>query len=129
MQLVNSGLAVFTKSGTPIYGPVPTNTLWSGFGGKCQTTNDGDGIVKYDRMADRWVITQFANVASTTGPYLQCVAVSTTPDPTGTYNRYSFSYANFPDYGKMGVWPDAYYMTFNMFSAGGGLSGRPVLRL
>jgi hypothetical protein len=50
-----------------------------------------------------------------TTPYLQCIAVSTTSDATGTYNRYSFSYSNFPDYPKLGVWPDAYYITFNMF--------------
>ena len=117
VQVVNTDLAIYNKSGAVVYGPVPTNTLWSGFGGTCQSTNDGDGIVKYDVTADRWVITQFANVASRTGPYLQCVAVSTTPDPTGSYNRYSFSYTSFPDYGKMGVWPDAYYMTFNMFGA------------
>src|SRR5205807_4886538 len=49
-------------------------------------------------------------------PFLQCVAVSTTPDATGSYNRYSFTYSNFDDYPKMGVWPDAYYITFNMFN-------------
>src|SRR5436853_92212 len=56
--------------------------------------------------------------ASTT-PFLQCVAVSTTPDPTASYARYSFQYASFPDYPKMGVWPDAYYETFNLFNAAG----------
>ena len=74
----------------------------------------------YDPIADRWVISQFS--VSTT-PYLQCVAVSTTPDPTGAYYRYSFSYANFPDYPKMGVWPDAYYETFNMFNGGTTFAG------
>jgi uncharacterized repeat protein (TIGR01451 family) len=43
------------------------------------------------------------------------VAVSTTSDATGSYNRYAFSYSNFDDYPKMSVWPDAYYVTFNMF--------------
>ena len=42
-----------------------------------------------------------------------------TGDPTGQYARYSFQYANFPDYPKLGVWPDAYYTTFNMFNASG----------
>ena len=49
------------------------------------------------------------------GPFFQCVAVSTTPDPTGTYNRYQFSYTAFNDYPKMGLWPDGYYTTYNMF--------------
>lgn len=46
------------------------------------------------------------------------LAVSTTSDATGTYNQYAFSIPgnNFPDYPKLGVWPDAYYATFNMFT-------------
>ena len=116
VELVNTSFAVFDKSGTALYGPVPTNTLWSGFGGGCETNNDGDGTVAYDRIANRWIISQFS-VSST--PYLQCVAVSTSGDPTGTYNRYSFQYNDFPDYPKLGVWPDAYYTTFNMFNSAG----------
>src|SRR5437762_1999997 len=50
-------------------------------------------------------------------PYYQCVAVSQTDDATGAYNLYAFNYGSvFPDYPKMGVWPDAYYITFNMFN-------------
>ncbi len=116
VALVNTGLAVFDKTtGNVIYGPVPTNTLWSGFGGGCQSNNDGDGVVIYDRAANRWVISQFS--VSTT-PYLQCVAVSQTSDATGAWNRYSFNYGStlFPDYPKMASWPDAYYETFNMFT-------------
>jgi hypothetical protein len=112
VEIVNQSFAVFNKSGTPVYGPVPTNTLWSGFGGGCQSNDDGDGTVEYDKLADRWIIQQFS--VSTT-PYLECVAVSTSGDPTGSYARYSFSYGDFPDYPKLGVWPDAYYVTFNMF--------------
>jgi hypothetical protein len=116
VQIVNSAFAVFNKSGTVVYGPAATNTLWSGFGGGCQANNDGDATVVYDRAANRFIISQFS--VSTT-PFLQCVAVSTTSDPTGSYFRYSFQYANFPDYPKMAVWPDAYYETFNLFNASG----------
>jgi hypothetical protein len=116
VEIVNTDIAVFNKSGTAIFGPVPTNTLFNGFGGGCQTNDDGDGEAIYDPIADRWIITQFS--VSTT-PNLQCVAVSQSPDPTGAYNRYSFSYTDFPDYPKLSVWPDAYYATFNMFSGGG----------
>jgi hypothetical protein len=123
VQVVNSSLAIFDKSGTALFGPVQTNTLWAGFGGGCQTNNDGDGGVQWDPLVNRWIIHQFS--VSTT-PYLECVAVSQTPDPTGAYNRYSFSYGNaFPDYPKLGVWSDAYYMTFNMF-AGQTFSGGKV---
>src|SRR5205807_3199084 len=113
VQIVNTDFAVFTKNGTAVYGPVPTNTLFSGFGGGCQTNNDGDATVKYDQAANRWIISQFS--VSTT-PYLQCLAVSTSGDPTGSYARYSFQYTEFPDYPKLGVWPDAFYETFNMFN-------------
>jgi hypothetical protein len=115
-QMANTQIAVYSKAGGVILTPRGTNTLWSGFGGGCQTNNDGDGVVLWDWISQRWVISQFS--VSTT-PYLECVAVSTTSDATGTYNRYSFSYSSFPDYPKMGVWPDAYYTTFNLFDASG----------
>ncbi|HEX5158537.1 MAG TPA: hypothetical protein VFW17_15095 [Ktedonobacterales bacterium] len=124
VQTVNTDFAVFNKDasrgavGSVRYGPVAINTLWSGFGGLCQTDNDGDPTVVYDNMANRWIIAQFA-VTGATSTFYQCVAVSTTSDPTGSYYRYSFSYSNFPDYPKMGVWPDAYYETYNLFNAAG----------
>ena len=104
--------------------PKNGNVVWQGFGGRCQSDNDGDPIVQYDQLADRWVLTQFAVTAR---PYTQCVAVSTSPDPTGTYFRYAFSYnRDFNDYPKMGVWPDAYYITYNMFRNGSSFSGNRV---
>ncbi|HEX3758148.1 MAG TPA: hypothetical protein VHW23_05560, partial [Kofleriaceae bacterium] len=114
VQIVNSGVTVFSRAGAVLLGPVNTNTFWSGFAGACATTNDGDGVVRYDRIADRWVISQFS-VNGGSGPFFQCVAVSTSPDPTGSYNRYQFTFDGFNDYPKMGLWPDAYYFTFNMF--------------
>ena len=114
VQVVNTDYAVFSKTGAALFGPVPTNSLWSGFGGNCQTRNDGDAIVLYDPISDRWLVSQFS--VPTGGPYEQCVAVSTTGDPTGSYARYSFSSASgFNDYPKFGVWPDAYYVSYNIF--------------
>jgi hypothetical protein len=123
VQWVNESFAVFDKSTGAIASGFPKsgNTLWSGFGGGCETNNDGDPIVQYDKAANRWVLTQFS--VSTT-PYLQCVAVSTTSDATGTYNRYSFSQPYFNDYPKLGVWPDGYYISFNMFSGNSFVGGR-----
>ena len=79
VQWVNESFAVFDKTtGAIVPGfPKTGNTLWSGFGGGCETNNDGDPIVQYDKTAGRWVMTQFS---VTTTPYLQCVAVSTTSD-------------------------------------------------
>ena len=104
--------------------PKNGNVVWQGFGGRCQSDNDGDPIVQYDQLADRWILTQFA-VSGT--PYTQCVAVSTSPDPTGSYFRYAFSYnKSFNDYPKMGVWPDAYYISYNMFRNGRTFTGNTV---
>ncbi len=93
-----------------------------------QVLNDGDPIVQYDKLANRWILTQFS--VSTT-PYLQCVAVSTTSDATGTYNRYAFSYGTtqFNDYPKLGVWPDGYYISYNIFNNGQTFAGSKVCAL
>lgn len=124
VQWVNSSFAIFSKStGTPVYGPVKGNTLFTGFGGTCETSNDGDPIVLYDKLADRWILMQFA--VPTNGPYYQCVAISKTSDATGAYDRYAFQYSGFNDYPKAGVWPDAYYISYNMFS-GNSFSGAKV---
>jgi hypothetical protein len=123
VELVNTQLEVFTKAGASVLGPIPTNTIWSGFGGECQTEDDGDGTVVYDAMADRWVISQFALGSSGQGPFFQCVAVSATGDPTGSYYRYAFGFSSFPDYPKLAVWPDAYYQTMNTFSSSGAFTG------
>ena len=62
-------------------GPAGITTLWSGFGGVCETNGDGDPVVLYDQLANRWVISQFAGVERPTD---ECIAVSTTSDATGT---------------------------------------------
>jgi hypothetical protein len=122
VQWVNEAFAVFEKStGSMLKGPTAGNALWAGFGGGCQNNNDGDPIVLWDKAAQRWIFMQFS--VSTT-PYLQCVAVSTTSDATGSYNRYSFSFGTgFNDYPKLGVWPDAYYTTYNIFNNGSTFAG------
>jgi hypothetical protein len=121
---VNSQYAIFDKNGNallPGNGFVNGNTLFTGVGNLCETTNRGDPIVAYDRMAQRWVLTQFAFAVNASGnpitPYLQCIAVSTTNNPLGAYVRYTvdFSTVGFNDYGKIGVWPDGYYTTYNIF--------------
>ena len=122
VQWVNLSFAVYDKTtGALVAGPTAGNALWAGFGGSCQNDNNGDPIVQYDKIANRWILTQFAINAA---PYMQCVAVSKTSDATGAYNRYSFSFGQqFNDYPKLGVWPDAYYMSFNNFFNGGSFTG------
>ena len=105
IQMVNATkVAIFDKSGTLVSGPFDLGTLWSS--GVC-TGNLGDPIVLYDPLADRWLLSQFAD------PNHMCLAISQTADPTGSYFTYTFNVGTFPDYFKFGVWPDAYYMSAN----------------
>lgn len=120
VQAVNLAFAIYDRQGNKLYGPANINTLWQGFGGYCESTNDGDPIVLYDHLADRWFISQFALPRFPFGPFYQCIAVSQTPDPTGAWFRYAFEYSRnkMNDYPHFGVWPDGYYMSVNQFSAG-----------
>ncbi len=123
VQWVNTSFAVFDKATHAVVkGPIAGNSLWAGFGGDCEANNDGDPSVQYDQAAGRWVFTQFS---VSTKPYLECVAVSQTSDATGAYNRYSFDYGNsdLPDYPKLSVWPDGYYVTYVIFTDGQTFAG------
>jgi len=175
VQTVNSRLAIFTKKGRQfdstgrvLYGSVPTNTLFNGFAGTCEARNNGDAVVRYDQLANRWLVVMpiFRRAAARpdqppewrasdsarlapvgvgrqpgaraplfvpprdtsmpganrgrgagqptppadTGPYSMCYAVSTGPDPLGTWYRYEFLRPLFPDYPRPAVWPDGYYI-------------------
>lgn len=174
VQIVNSRIAIYSKkgkkydkSGTVLYGAVPTKTIWAGFGGVCDARNNGDAVVRYDQLAGRWLFVMpiFSRIgaddfpaksssnpgeaappgqlakkgqASSPGPaaappanppplppppergqrppekkegvWAMCYAVSTGPDPLGTYYRYAFERALFPDYPRPAVWMDGYYV-------------------
>ena len=114
-QMINLAFAIWDKAGNKLYGPVDNSTLWQGFVGPWTGTNDGDPIVLYDEEADRWMASQFA-INTSNGTYWQLIAVSETGDPLGAYFQYAFEFPGFNDYPKMGVWPDGYYASFNIFS-------------
>ena len=121
MQWVNLHFQVYDRNGNPQLPtpdapePQPGNSLFAGFGGICEDTNWGDPIVQFDHLANRWMATQFA-IFGSDGNH-QCIAISQTDDPTGAWYRYDFliSATKINDYPKFGVWPDAYYMTANLF--------------
>jgi hypothetical protein len=113
-QMINLSFQIFDKEGNSLFGPADNRTLWNGFIGPWTGTNDGDPIVLYDEQADRWIATQFA-IHTQDGTFWELVAVSETGDPTGAYYRYAFEFPAFNDYPKVGVWPDGYYFSFNMF--------------
>jgi hypothetical protein len=118
VQTVNTSMAVYNKSTGAEMIRMTLNAFFTGTGTLCDTNNYGDPVVVYDRLADRWVITDFAFTSPSTPPFYECVAVSQTGDPVGGgWYFYAFLISNtaLNDYPKLGVWPDAYYITFNMF--------------
>ena len=114
VQWINVCYAVFDKSsGAVLAGPFAGTNFWKGFGGPCEANNDGDIIIQWDKTNHRWLATQ--NVFNGP-PYYTCIAVSQTPDATGSYYRYAFPQAaGFPDYPKWGLKPNVYYQSQNVF--------------
>ncbi len=114
VEAVNGGgIRIYDKAGVPRGPAFKLSTLFAPLGGVAAGTDNGDALVLYDRMANRWLITQFAFTSSATPPYHQPMAVSKTSDPTGAWWVYDFITPGneFPDYGKIGAWPDGYYFT------------------
>ena len=110
IQMINGGagalVQIYNKAtGAPIGSQFALNDLATS--GACQS-GLGDPIVLYDKLSDRWLLSEFAS----SGNHL-CIYVSTGPDPAGTYYFYDFTTPTFPDYPKYAVWPDAYYVTTN----------------
>ena len=116
VEMINLVFGVYDKTGNLLLGPVDTGSLWAGFAVPDCTDPSGDPIVLYDKLEDRWLLTQF----TTRGPYYNCVAVSMTGDPTGAYFRYAFLTTTngepaFPDYPKYGNWKKSYVLTSRDF--------------
>src|SRR5579871_3179772 len=62
VQIVNTKMAIFTKKGKKydttgkvLYGPVNTGNVFKDFG-DFGDLNSGDAVVRYDQLADRWLI-------------------------------------------------------------------------
>ncbi|MGZ8222902.1 MAG: dockerin type I domain-containing protein [Methylobacter sp.] len=111
IQMINgptggASFVIYNKSGGILVAQTALETLATS--GAC-ITGGGDPIVLYDPLADRWLMSEFAN----TGNHL-CVYISKTNDPVaGGWWTYDFTTPNFPDYPKYAVWPDAYYVSSN----------------
>jgi hypothetical protein len=112
-QVVNSSFAVWGKDGTPVQAPTPLHVLWSGFPGPWQGAQLWDPIVLYDQYAERWVVVVYPIEATA---FHLLFAVSATADPLGAYHRYAFQFSAEPDYPKIAVWCDAYYLSVASFS-------------
>lgn len=103
IQSVNATpVKIYSKTGTSMLTIANMGSLWSP-----AVANMGDPIVMYDKYADRWFLSQFG---ASNKIY---IAVSTSPDPLGTWYTYTYTATAFPDYLKFSVWWDGYYMTAN----------------
>ena len=109
VQMVNSSAGssyqIYDRNGTVVLASTAADSLGTGV---C-STGRGDPVVVYDQLADRWMLTEFAQRVDQT----LCIYISQTPDPTGAYFEYQVATPNFPDYPKFGVWSDAYFVGTN----------------
>ena len=121
VQMINLLTTVFDKSGNMVEdGQFGSNAFWEGIGGNCEAYNQGDPIILYDDVADRWLVSQFA-FPDSMGSYSQCVAVSTGGDPMEGWNRYEFPFLSWGlnDYPKHGIVSNSITMMANLFSKRG----------
>ncbi|HSM64438.1 MAG TPA: CARDB domain-containing protein, partial [Gillisia sp.] len=102
----NSAFSIFDKNGNQIVAPASLSSI----GGEFINETLGDPIILYDEFADRFLITQFSDT-----PESFLVAVSQTSDPVnGGWYTYRFPTGGaLPDYPKISVWSDGYYVTTN----------------
>jgi hypothetical protein len=115
VQWADFRLQVFDKGANPIENALQGNLFWSSQS-PCSASVGADGTVQYDKLASVWV------VAMRSGGNRECVAVSKTSDATQQYYEYTVQYIDSQnptfqmDYPKIGVWPDAYYLAFDMLN-------------
>src|SRR4029079_16900972 len=82
---VNSAFAIYGKTGT-LLASFTEDALWAGSGATpCDGNSQGDPVVLYDPLADRWLLTHFAFALDVNGvpvaPFYQCIAASRSGDP------------------------------------------------
>jgi hypothetical protein len=120
--MINLVTTIFDKNGNVVEGggPFGSDAFWTGIGGNCEAYNQGDPVVLYDEVKDRWLVSQFAFPDSLSS-FSQCVAISETGDPTGAYNRYEFSFNDIGlnDYPKHGIVDGSITMIANIFTPSG----------
>ncbi|HEX8397280.1 MAG TPA: carboxypeptidase regulatory-like domain-containing protein [Pyrinomonadaceae bacterium] len=114
VQAVNVLVRVYDKAGSAETPPFKLSSLFAPLNTPCSRRDDGDPIVQYDQLADRWILSQYCTVQP---PFRQMIAVSKTGNPAGSYFIYEFVMPSFKlnDYPKFGVWRDAYFMTTDQF--------------
>jgi hypothetical protein len=125
VQMVNgkggSWFQVWDKeTGNAVYGPALTSTIWSEVG----ASGIGDPIIQFDPGAERWLMLELEGANSNE----LLVAISDDSDPTGGWKAYRMQTLGFPDYPKIYVWHNAYFITINEIYGGNKCSGYALNR-
>ena len=117
VQAVNTSVGIYNKTTGAVITTFPFSSLWQGAstGTSCDTFHGGDPTVIYDPQHDRFIVADFSWTDIVNGPYYECIAVSKTSNPvTGGWWLFGVraddaAHPWFPDYPKMGIWPDGLY--------------------
>ncbi|MEZ4926216.1 MAG: T9SS type A sorting domain-containing protein [Saprospiraceae bacterium] len=125
MQMVNTNSGAWIQiwdkyTGNSVYGPAKSSTIWS----QVSSSSLGDCIVQYDHDAERWIIMELRSINSNE----LLVAISNSSDPTGSWKAYRIQTLGFPDYPKLYVWHNAYFITVNELVGGNKCSGYALNR-
>jgi len=119
-HMVNLSYTIFNKSGNILLGPVNSGSIWNGLP---YSQNTGDGIVLYDDQSDRWLICALCMPSFPSPPYFIMIAVSQTSDPSGQWYRWEYQFNEIPDYPKISIWNNSYFMSLNRFKSQNSFDG------
>jgi len=134
IQTINVVFKIWDKTGAVLAGPTSFTSLFSAApatGTPCDNGFTSDPVVLYDPLADRFVLTILAFQGfqpppapprTPIPPFYECIAVAKTSNPVaGGWYKYALlaDATSLNDFPKLGVWPDAYYMSANMFPTSG----------
>jgi len=110
VQLVNGGgsiMVVTDKEGNIVRESFSVNALW----GQVGTNGAGDPMILWDQLAERWFLLELGNDFTS-----MLLALSETDDPTGSWQTWKINSPGLPDYPKIAIWPNGYYITTNEFT-------------
>ena len=133
VETVNTSIGIFSKTTGALVSAFTYNSFFANSGtAECDSNNGGDPTTVYDVPSGKWVIADFAWINFNTGPYYECIAVSSGSDPVAsTWTFYSVPAGDgrFPDYPKFGSGPDAVFFTTNNFQLPNTYTGAGVYAL
>ena len=125
VSMINRGYAVFDRSGAIVQGPTSHQAFWAALG-----TLPGqpaefpfDPVVLYDQYAERFIATAVSGNFATASWLL--FAISDSSNPTLGWTLYGIdttvlSPTGFADFPGLGLDPDRYTLSINIFSFVGG---------